>query len=30
VPRKDLATISSHGHLGGGLKEAPVQFETLC
>jgi hypothetical protein len=30
VPRKDLATVSSRGHLGGGLKEAPAQGETLC
>ena len=30
VPRKDLATVSSPGHLGGGLKEVPVQGETLC
>jgi len=30
VPRKDLAVISSRGHLGGGLKEVPMQGETLC
>jgi hypothetical protein len=24
VPRKDLARVSSHGHLRGGLKEALV------
>jgi hypothetical protein len=30
VPRKYLAAVSSHGHLGGSLKEAPAQDETLC
>jgi hypothetical protein len=29
VLREDLAAVSSRGHLGGGLKEAPVQGE-LC
>jgi hypothetical protein len=24
VLRKDLATVSNHGHLGSGLKEAPA------
>jgi hypothetical protein len=28
--RKDLAVVSSHGHLGSGLKEAPVQDEIMC
>jgi hypothetical protein len=30
VRRKDLAAVSSHAHLGGDLKEVPVQGETLC
>jgi hypothetical protein len=29
VLRKDLATVSSRGHLGGDLKESPMQGE-LC
>jgi hypothetical protein len=29
VLRMDLVVVSSHGYLGGGLKEVPVQGETL-
>ena len=30
VLRKDLAMVSSHGHLGRWLKEAATQDEILC
>jgi hypothetical protein len=30
VPRKDLVAVSSHGHLGSGLKEALAQDGILC